>query len=196
MASDMPIASKVFLVLMRMALMDDVYYVGIAAVSEQPTESALENAMEFLDELSKFKDNVFLVLGGYWGLMKDIADRALDMGFTVIFILPVSPHVLPPRRRNSIIVQTDIGFVSRSTIICRTSDVLVAMGGRIGSMIEVLMAYDYRKPVVIVRSGYDTDKIGECFGKYIDSRKTAEIHYVNSGKEGAQKVLNILGITR
>ena len=196
MTDDMPIASKVFLVLMRMALMDDVYYVGIAAVSEQPTESALENAMEFLDELSKFKDNVFLVLGGYWGLMKDIADRALGMGFTVIFILPVSPHVLPPRRRNSIIVQTDIGFVSRSTIICRTSDVLVAMGGRIGSMIEVLMAYDYGKPVVIVRSGYDTDKIGECLGRYIDSRKTAEIHYVNSGKECAQKVLNILGITR
>ena len=174
--------------------MEDIYYVGIAAISEEPTERSVENSMEFLNELKEFVDKIFIVLGGYWGLMKKIADRALDMGFTVIFMLPVGSHAMPPRKRNSIIVQTDIGFVSRSTVICRTSDVLVAMGGRIGSMIEILMAYDYGKPVVIVKSGYDTDRVAECFGEYIDSRRTAKVYYVNTGKEAAKKVKEILGL--
>ncbi|MCD6503706.1 MAG: DNA transporter [Thermoplasmata archaeon] len=173
---------------------EHVYYVGIAAISEEPSNKSVENAMEFLKELERCKDKIFIVLGGYWGLMKVIADHALERGFVVIFMLPTEAHIMPPRRRNAIIVQTDIGFVSRSTIICRTSDVLVVMGGRIGSMIEVFMAYDYGKPVVIVKSGYDTDKIAECFGRYIDSRKTAELYYVENGVSAAKKVLEILGI--
>ncbi len=168
------------------------FYVSIAAVSEEPSSLLRENSKCFIDKLVPYKDRIVFVLGGYWGLMKYIADYALDKGFTVVFVLPSNPPAMPPNTSNSIIIQTDLGFQSRSTIMCKTGDVLVAMGGRIGSLLEILLAYDYSKPVIIVKSGYETDKIPECFGEYIDVRRKARIVFVNSGCSAAEKVISYL----
>jgi len=175
--------------------MEDIKYVAVAAVSEEPSENLVRNAEEFLEKLSPYKDRIRIILGGYWGLMRVIADKAAEKGFTVIFTLPDNPPVIPPRRKEFIPIQTDLGFQSRSTVMCRTADVLVAMGGRIGSILEVLLAYDYGKPSIIVRSGYDTDKLEKCFPDYVDRRMKAPIYYVGSGAEAADKVLEVLGIT-
>jgi len=175
--------------------MPEIKYVAIAAVSEEPSSTLIKNTEEFLEKIAPFKKTIRIILGGYWGLMRVIADKAAEKGFIVIFTLPENPPVMPPRRKEFIPIITDLGFQSRSTVMCRTCDVLVAMGGRIGSILEVLLAYDYGKPSVVVRSGYDTDKLEKCFPGYVDKRRKAPIYYVGSGFEAAEKVLELLGIT-
>ncbi len=175
--------------------MSEIKYIAIAAVSEEPSPMLIKNAEEFLDKIAPFRETIRIILGGYWGLMRMIADKAAEKGFTVIFALPENPPLMPPRRKEFIPIITDLGFQSRSTVMCRTCDVLVAMGGRVGSILEVLLAYDYGKPSIIVRSGYDTDKLEKCFSRYVDKRRKAPIYYVGSGSEAAEKVLALLGIT-
>ncbi len=167
------------------------YYVAIAAVSEEPNQVLLKNTDSFLEGLREHADRIVIVLGGYWGLMKYIADKAIELGFNVMFVLPDNPPLEPPNNDKTIIVRTDLGFPTRSTVMCKTGDVLVAMGGRIGSITEIMLAYDFRKPVVVVRSGYDTDKIPACFGEYIDARKKAKIMLADNGLEAARIVKEV-----
>jgi len=168
------------------------YYVAVAAVSEEPKQILLENTDCFLEGLREYADRTVIVLGGYWGLMKYVADKAIELGFNVMFVLPDNPPLEPPNNDKTIIVRTDLGFPTRSTVMCKTGDVLVAMGGRIGSITEIMLAYDFGKPIVVVRSGYDTDKIPACFGEYIDARKKAKITLAGDGCEAAEIVKKIL----
>ena len=168
------------------------FYVSIAAVSEEPAPLLKDNSKCFIEKLIPYRDRIVFLLGGYWGLMKYIADYALEKGFTVVFILPSNPPTMPPNTKNSVIIQTDLGFQSRSTVMCKSGDVLVAMGGRIGSLLEILLAYDYAKPVIVVKSGYETDKIPACFGEHIDARRKARIVMVENGCAAAEKVINIM----
>jgi uncharacterized protein (TIGR00725 family) len=166
------------------------YYIAIAASSEEPSNRLIENSRCFIDELLSIRDKIIIVLGGYWGLMKHIADYAISKGFTVMFILPDNPPVMPPNNEHTIIVQTDLGFPTRSTIMCKTGDILVAMGGSIGSITEIMLSYDFGKPVIVVESGMETDKVPKCFGKYIDHRRTAEIYMFSNGCEAGRFVKN------
>ncbi len=159
------------------------YYIAIAASSEEPSGKLMENSKCFIDELLSIRDRIVIVLGGYWGLMRYIADYAISRDFTVMFILPSNPPVMPPNNEHTIIVQTDLGFPTRSTIMCKTGDILVAMGGSIGSIIEIMLSYDFGKPIIVVESGMETDKVPKCFGKYIDHRRNTEVYMLNNGCE-------------
>ncbi|WP_245521815.1 DNA transporter [Staphylothermus hellenicus] len=152
----------------------------------------LKNSMCFINELSRFKENIVVVLGGYWGLMKNIADHAVKAGIQTMFILPDNPPVMPPNNENTIIVQTDLGFPTRSTIMCKTGDILVAMGGSIGSIIEIMLSYDFGKPIVVVKSGRETDRVPQCFDKYIDHRMKAELLYASDGCEAGRIVVDFI----
>jgi hypothetical protein len=67
-------------------------------------------------------DGVKLVVGGYWGLMRYVVNKALDLGFTVIILPPVErEHVVFPER--AIVVRTGLTFRARSVSLVRTSDV-------------------------------------------------------------------------
>ncbi len=173
--------------------MDEVYYIGIAASSEEPSTKLIKNARDFLDELSNYINILRIVLGGYWGLMKYIADYADKHGFLTIFILPSYPREEVPRKKNFIPISTGLDYPTRSTILTRTSDLLVALGGRVGSITEIMLAYDYGKPVIVMHdTGYDTDRLYHAFKDTIDSRYLAPIYYVKNGKDAAKKVLELL----
>jgi uncharacterized protein (TIGR00725 family) len=160
-----------------------VKYLGIAAYSGVPTDKLRENADCLVNIVSPLKDKIYLVLGGYWGLMKYVADKALENGLKIIFTLPSDPPIEPPNNGNTVIIRSDLGFVARSTLLARTRDILVALGGGIGSIIEIAMAYDYGKPVIVVESGMDTDKLPGLLGRYLDYRRKAELTLVkNCGK--------------
>lgn len=148
----------------------------------------IENAKCFIDELLKFRDNLVIVLGGYWGLMKNIADYAISNSITTMFVLPDNPPIMPPNNEYTIIVQTDLGFPTRSTVMCKTGDILVAMGGSIGSIIEIMLSYDFGKPIIVVKSGKETDRVPQCFGKYIDHRLKSELLYASNGCEAGRMV--------
>jgi uncharacterized protein (TIGR00725 family) len=158
--------------------------IGVAAHSEGSNKEVAERFIK------KLPDNVRIILGGYWGLMRDVADIAAERGIQVVFILPINPKEIPPRNKFFIPIDTGLDFKARSTILVRTSDILVTLGGEIGTIIELFMAYSYGKPVIILKNtGMTTDKLEKAFNIGFDNRLTAPILYVNTPEELAEKAI-------
>ncbi len=168
-------------------------YIGVAAYSGEPSPRLVRNAECFIKGLAGFRDRVYLLLGGYWGLMRTIADLAVEEGFRIIFTLPLNPPVEPPNNEYTVIIRSDLGYVSRSTLMVKSSDILVALGGGIGSILEIAMAYDYGKPVVVLESGMDTDRIPLRLGEYLDSRRKSRIMLAHTCSEAVELVKEFLG---
>jgi len=167
-------------------------YIGVAGVSEEPERNILDNVRLFIDRLADRSDQIVFLMGGYWGFMRYFADYAIEKGFQIVFILPDTPPTLPPNRENTIIINTDLGFPTRSTILCKSSDLLVVFGGRIGSIIEVLLAYNFGKPVLIIKSGYETDNICGVYTPYIDQRKRAPVYCMDRIDDVIDKINEFL----
>ncbi len=160
--------------------------IGVAAHSEWNNKELAERFV------AKLPENSRIILGGYWGLMRNVADAAAARGLQVIFILPANPKMLPPRNKHFIPIDTGLDFKARSTILVRSSDILVTLGGEVGTIIELFMAYSYGKPVLILRNtGATTDKLEKVFISSFDNRSTAPIIYVNTPEELAEKAIEI-----
>lgn len=159
--------------------------IGVAASSEDSNKRV---AQEFVSTLNS---QVRLFLGGYWGLMKDIADAASGRDMTVVFLLPLNPKESPPRRPEFITVDTGMEYRARSVLICRSSDVLVALGGEAGTIIEVYMAYAMGKPVVVLNNtGHASDRL-ELMGDQLDNRRTSRVYYTKNPGEAAKLALTL-----
>ena len=91
-----------------------------------------------------------LVCGGRGGVMREACRGARDEDGVTVAILPgddrdgMNEFVTVP-------VVTGIGF-ARNTIIARTADALVAVGGRYGTLSEIAFALIAGKPVVTLGS--------------------------------------------
>lgn len=66
---------------------------------------------------------------------------------------------------------------------------MFALGGGVGTEIEILMAYAMGKPVyVLTGSGLYTDKLKEAFPDFFDERKIVKVFYSSSVEEIAKGV--------
>ncbi|BCU66838.1 hypothetical protein HS7_02750 [Sulfolobales archaeon HS-7] len=161
-----------------------VLNLGIAASSNRGNR---ELAKKFVYSLPK---ETRLFLGGYWGLMKDVADFSDERGFQTIFILPEGSEDHVPRRDNFILVNSGMEPRARSVTLCKSSDILVALGGDSGTIIEIFMAYALKKPVIVLKGyGYHSDNLEKAFPTYLDSREITPVTYVNSPEEAAKEVM-------
>jgi uncharacterized protein (TIGR00725 family) len=154
---------------------------GIAAHSEIKDKKRVDMALEFVEQFSDclnrlgLKENTYLLLGGYWGMMKVVIDKALEKGLRVA--------VLPPCERDSeeffppgvLVVRTGLSMRGRSIAIARSSDVLVSLGGSSGTILEIIAAYTEGVPVYILgNTGLPSDKV-EVFSPFIDERRSSLI---------------------
>ncbi|EWG07185.1 MAG: hypothetical protein ASUL_06698 [Candidatus Aramenus sulfurataquae] len=165
---------------------------GIAAHSGEYSEDMREKVYSFLTTLSEeCQELPILFLGGYWGLMKEIVDQATALGFTVVMILPVEhEEVYPPKE--VILVKTGMEFRARSVPLVRSSDAIVALGGGVGTEIEVLMAYGMGKPVyVLVDTGYSTDLLQKAYPEYFDHRAVVKVKYFRDPKAMARDLCGL-----
>ncbi len=119
-------------------------------------------------------DNLTVVVGGYWGLMKDVVDVSLSLGLKVLILPPLElEHVNFPE--GALVVKTGTSFRVRSVFMVRTSDVLVVLGGGAGCLQELVTAYTEGKPTyVLVKTGLPTD-VTEGLPEYLDHRKLAPL---------------------
>ena len=162
--------------------------VGVAAYSGQPTPSLLEACRMFVRSLtSRCKDRVALVVGGYWGLMKCVVDEAVREGLTVVIVPPVDREDAG-YPEEAVVMSTGCDPRCRSVALVRSSHVLVALGGAVGTLIEVLLAYSYGKPVYILGgTGLDTDRYRGVLEPHADHRGLARVEYVEDPVEIAEK---------
>lgn len=140
-----------------------IVYIGIAAYSRKPPSSTVEKVLKFIDKLKdsceKAVDGIVFVMGGYEGLMKVFVDKALESGFNLV-ILPPLEQENQEFPKKALVIKTGATFIIRSSILVHTSDALVAIGGGVGSLEEILTAHNEGKPVyVLVDTGLPTDVV-------------------------------------
>jgi len=157
-----------------------VKYVGIAAHSKDVSEDLKAKASVFLRELrSKCPNDVALVVGGYWGLMKFVVDEGLSLGFNVVVLPPIEQEDVEFPEK-VFVIKTGTSYRVRSVFLARTSDALVVLGGGAGCMQELVTAYTEGKPIfALVGTGMPTDVVVNL-PEYLDDRHLAPIKkYLN-----------------
>lgn len=114
--------------------------IGAGQATPQEAEDAYHVGRKIADK------GAVLVTGGLWGVMEAASHGAKDGGGTVVGILPgalastANPHVDIP-------IVTNMGH-ARNVIICHTADLLVTIGGKLGTLSEIAVALKVGKTVV------------------------------------------------
>ncbi|AWR95124.1 LOG family protein [Acidianus brierleyi] len=165
--------------------------IAIAAHSGEYNEEMKIKVKEFLEGVSNECKNPVLLLGGYWGLMKEVVDQACNLGLRVILLLPIeNEDVSPP---DSVIkIKTGMEYRARSIPLIRSSDAVVALGGGVGTEIEILMGYGMGKPVfVLSNTGFSTDKLIKAFPDYFDHREVVKVSYIDNPRELAKTLCSL-----
>lgn len=167
--------------------------IGVAAHSGQVTKELEKKAENFVKSLSECKKEIKLLLGGYWGLMKTVVDKALELDIPVILFIPLEREdVILPNR--VIKVYTGCEYRCRSVMLVRSSDVLVSLGGGVGTGIELFMAYAMGKSIYsLVNTGLSTDKFGITFQEYFDDRQVVKVKYFEDPEKMAYSVCKETG---
>ncbi len=166
--------------------------IAVSAYSSEPSENHLKKALEIIDVVLEHfgLGRIVWFLGGYKGLMKYVVNHLLERGEKVVLILPLEyeREVFP---RNVIVVRTGMTFPNRNTVMVRSGDALLSLGGGAGTIMETIAALEMGRTVIsLVGTGLPSDNLVKAFpGPVFDARKKGKIFYVNTPEEAK----NILG---
>lgn len=111
---------------------------------QEATEPALSHAFEVGRELAS-RGHV-LVSGGRSGVMREACRGAKEAGGTTVGILPGN-DTSDANEFVDIPIITGIGF-ARNSIVARTADALIAIGGNYGTLSEIAYGFTVGTPVV------------------------------------------------
>ncbi len=112
-----------------------------------------------------------LLTGGLGGVMRAASKGARGAGGITVSIVP-GGSVSEANEFSDIVVATTIG-IARDFVTAASADAVIVIGGGVGTLIEVGVAYMKEKPIVAVRgSGGVADQYA---GKYLDERRTVKI---------------------
>ncbi|KSW11338.1 hypothetical protein CF15_00245 [Pyrodictium occultum] len=171
--------------------------VVVAAYSGEPPAGLVEAARRLVEGLAGCEPRPAVLLGGYRGLMKVVADSAVEAGLQLAFVIP-GEYEEDPYPRGSLVVRTGLGPRERSSVLVRSGDALVVLGGGVGTLAEVLLACSYGVPVFYLRGyGLPSDRFAECFAEgSIDPRVGRCIEYFDSVEELLEALCRRLGLRR
>ncbi len=166
-----------------------MFQVGFAGIGEPPPIE-LENKVRVIIRLLKnCCPNAIIMTGGYWGIMKTVVDEAIRIGLITVIFPPVEKEVC---HNSSICIKSGLSYKNRSIPLVRSSNVLVVVGGGAGTLLELVTAYAIGVPVlVLANTGFTTDNVENCFGEYLDHRKTVKIHYYRQPKNLVQALCSL-----
>ena len=116
-----------------------------------------------------------LITGGKDGIMKDVSRGAADADGIVIGILP-GDDFSEANLYCNIIIPTGIGY-ARNIINILSSDALIAIGGKAGTLSALAYAWQFGKPVILCTfaEGWSS-QLSTMHGGKIDSRQNRKIY--------------------
>jgi len=136
-----------------------------------------------------------VITGGDGGLMKDVAKGAQDAGGIAVGILSYELAQVPKDHPYhnpylTVEVRAEMSYEGRSSIVVASSDVVVVLAGGCGTLVEVAMAYNMRKPIVVLEgSGLLADRLRHMFPDgYLDHRHIVKLRFVRSVQEAVEAV--------
>ncbi len=112
--------------------------------SSVTTEEEYRNALEVGREIAK--RGAALVCGGLTGVMEAAAKGAKEAGgLTIGFIPGEDPSSANPYI--DIVIPTGFG-VARNVLVASTGQAVIAIGGKVGTLSEIAIAFVRKKPVI------------------------------------------------
>ncbi len=130
------------------------------------------------------KAGAVLVCGGLGGVMEAACRGAQENGGVAVGIIPQEDFAFA-NKYCDIVVCTGIGF-ARDFIVASSADGIIAIGGGVGTLIELGVGYMIKKPMAaIAGSGGVADMYG---GKYLDERNRVPILLARTPAEAVKMV--------
>lgn len=164
----------------------------IGRAQRDATEQLPAEAMDAAESVGKLiaEAGAVLITGGMTGVMEAASKGAKEAGGLVV-------GVLPGRDRRSANVHVDIAMptglgTARNIIDARAADAVIMIGGGVGTLNELTIAYAAAKPIVIVRgTGGWAERIeGVLYdGHYLDDRHTVAIDFADTPDEAVRVAL-------
>ncbi|HEY7507608.1 MAG TPA: TIGR00725 family protein [Nitrososphaera sp.] len=151
------------------------------------TDAARKAAYEAGAEIARA--GAVLICGGLGGVMEKACRGAKDNGGLTIGIIP-QDDPSHANRHCDVVISTGIGY-ARDFIVAGSADGLIAIGGGVGTLTELSVAYVMKKPMVAIKgTGGTADRYG---GVYLDERKRAKILVVKDAKTAVKTIFKELG---
>ncbi|MGC8994831.1 MAG: LOG family protein [Pyrobaculum sp.] len=158
------------------------------AVHSNTVPGLAEKVERFVEALARRCPDAVLLVGGYWGHMKEVVDSALKRGLRVVAVLPIEREgvEIPP---GAVVIRSGCEYRCRSVIMVRSADAVAVLGGGVGTAIEAFMAYAMGKPLfVLAGAGASTDRLREAYPEYFDERRVVKVVYVDDPERLAELV--------
>jgi len=126
-----------------------------------------------------------LLCGGLGGVMESACKGAKENGGTTVGIIPQEEFSFA-NQYCDIVVCTGIGY-ARDFIVASSADAIVAVGGGVGTLIELGVGYMTKKFIVVIAgSGGVADMYG---GKFLDDRQCVPIRLAKDARIAIQIIL-------
>jgi uncharacterized protein (TIGR00725 family) len=126
-----------------------------------------------------------LICGGLGGVMEAACRGAKENDGLTIGIIPQEEFSFA-NKFCDIVICTGIGF-ARDIIVATSADGIIAIGGGVGTMIELAVGYLKNKLMVVVAgSGGVSEMYG---GKFLDERKIVPLMIAKDAHSAVQMVL-------
>jgi uncharacterized protein (TIGR00725 family) len=144
------------------------------------TEQARNIAYEVGKEVARA--GAVLVCGGLGGVMESACKGARENNGLTVGILPQDDFSFA-NGFCDVVICTGIGF-ARDFIIASSADGIIAIGGGVGTLIEMAVGYMTKKDIVVIAgSGGVSDTYA---GKYLDERKRVPILVAKDARSAVQ----------
>lgn len=126
-----------------------------------------------------------LICGGLGGVMESACKGAKEYGGTTVGIIPQEEFSYA-NEYCDIVVCTGIGY-ARDFVVASSADGIIAVGGGVGTLIELGVGYMTKKTMVAISgSGGVADIYG---GKFLDERNRASITVAKDAKTAVEMIL-------
>jgi len=151
--------------------------IGVIGDSEVEDKEELVFAEKLGEALAK--EGFVVINGGRTGVMEAVSKGVRKANGLSIGILP-SACKEEANEFIDIPIPTNLGW-ARNTIVPLAADVVIAIGGKAGTLIEIAYSWIYGKPIIgIVGFGGWSEKLA---GKKVDDRRLDIIHPAKSLEE-------------
>lgn len=147
------------------------------------TDTAAKAAYEVGKEVAQA--GAVLVCGGLGGVMESACRGAKENGGTTVGIIPQEEFSYA-NQYCDVVICTGIGY-ARDFIVAASADGIIAVGGGVGTLIEMGVAYMTKKTIVAMAgSGGVADMYG---GKSLDERNRVPINVAKDARTAIEIIL-------
>ncbi len=158
--------------------------------SDGSDKNLSKHAIKTAEEIGRLiaQKNGILICGGRGGIMEAACRGAKENNGVTIGILPKSRE--EANKYLDIPIVTGLGN-RRNSIIIYTSDVVIAIAGRWGTLNEISYSMIYNKPLILIKgTGGIVDQISD--NKLNNIKNSKNFYIVNSAIEAIEKAFKLI----